>query len=305
MKSVFVLAPNENWIVDRFVKEWNDGNIDMSMSNVNGAEVIWILADWCWTKIPYHLLQSKRVITTIHHIVPEKFGKNERHDFMERDRVTTCYHVYNQQVMDFVRPLTDKSIHLIPYWFDQEAFQPSMLSKHDLRLKYGLPLDAFLVGSAQRDTEGTSIATGIFLPKLEKGADLFCNAIEKLKSTNPNVHVLLGGWRRQYVIQRLIAMKVPYSYFELPRQEKLNELLQCLDLYIVASRVEGGPQSILECGSLGVPVVSTPVGIASQCLPTVAINEDVTLATPTIPVVPDHMKLPYGFEPYRRLINSL
>ena len=30
--------------------------------------------------------------------------------------------------------------------------------------------------------------------------------------------------------------------------EQINELYNILDLYIVASRVEGGPQAILECG---------------------------------------------------------
>jgi hypothetical protein len=100
-------------------------------------------------------------------------------------------------------------------------------------------------------------------------------------------------------------MNCPYSYFELPRQEKLNELLQALDLYIVASRCEGGPQSILECSELKIPVVSTPVGIASQCLPFTAINSDVTLAIPAIPFVGEHMKLPQGFIPYRQLLSCL
>ena len=38
------------------------------------------------------------------------------------------------------------------------------------------------------------------------------------------------------------------------------------DLYIVASRVEGGPQSIMECSLANVPIISTDVGIASQVL---------------------------------------
>ena len=48
--------------------------------------------------------------------------------------------------------------------------------------------------------------------------------------------------------------------------EVLNELYNCLDLYIVSSRIEGGPQAILECGITKTPVISTDVGIASEIL---------------------------------------
>ena len=46
---------------------------------------------------------------------------------------------------------------------------------------------------------------------------------------------------------------------------ELNELYNCLDLYIVASRFEGGPQSILECANTK-PIVSTNVGVAAEIL---------------------------------------
>jgi glycosyltransferase involved in cell wall biosynthesis len=179
------------------------------------------------------------------------------------------------------------------------------LSKEKLRDKHGLPLDAFIVGSFQRDGEGNSTPgmDGVN-PKLEKGPDRFVDAVIKLKETHPNIHVLLTAWRRQYVIKRLNDAKIPFSYFELPSKEKLNDLYQSLDLYIVSSRCEGGPAALIECSLLGVPVISTPVGISEQVLPSSAINDDVTLAIPAVPNV-DHMKVPHGYEPYRRLIESL
>ena len=48
--------------------------------------------------------------------------------------------------------------------------------------------------------------------------------------------------------------------------EELNELYNCLNLYIVTSRVEGGPQSIVECALSKTPIISTDVGIASEIL---------------------------------------
>ena len=46
----------------------------------------------------------------------------------------------------------------------------------------------------------------------------------------------------------------------------MNELYNCLDLYTVSSRVEGGPQSIFECSLVKTPIISTDVGLASEIL---------------------------------------
>ena len=40
-------------------------------------------------------------------------------------------------------------------------------------------------------------------------------------------------------------------------QKKMNQLYNILNLYIVSSRVEGGPQSILECSAVNTPIIST------------------------------------------------
>ena len=46
--------------------------------------------------------------------------------------------------------------------------------------------------------------------------------------------------------------------------ETLNELYNILDLYIVASRIEGGPQAILECAVTKTPVISTDMLVLLQ-----------------------------------------
>ena len=59
----------------------------------------------------------------------------------------------------------------------------------------------------------------------------------------------------------------------------LNELYNCLDLYIVTSRIEGGPQAILECGITKTPIISTDVGVASEILAKESIFEMNNLKT--------------------------
>lgn len=313
MNKVWTLPAGESWICDRFVEEWNADNADIVAPRVCDADVVWLLSDWRWRSlveagelnVHYRMRPGARVLVTVHHIVPEKFGALEHAEFARRDRITTAYHVYNQRTFDFIKPLTLKPIHLLPYWANDRLFAPSTQPREALRNIHGLPVDGHLVGSFQRDTEGAGIARGICAPKLEKGPDLFCDYVEKLSKQRGDVHVVLAGWRRQYVISRLEAAKIPFTYLELPPQEVVNELYQTLDVYAVASRCEGGPQALIEAGLLNVPVVSRPVGIAEQVLPTSAINEDVSLAVPAVPNVEAWKVSNVGYEPYRKLLASL
>ena len=129
-----------------------------------------------------------------------------------------------------------------------------------MRKKYGFD-NSFWVGSFQRDTEGAGIKNGIFLPKLEKGPDIFIQSLLHLQKKHNNIKVLLTGKRRQYVIQQLNKHNIEYKYFEMCDFKTLNELYNCIDLYIVSSRVEGGPRAINECSLTKTPIYCTKVGI--------------------------------------------
>ncbi|NBU99137.1 MAG: hypothetical protein EBS19_13165, partial [Spirochaetia bacterium] len=226
MNKVFVLPPYENWIVDRFVKEWNQDNIDISTSDPQRADVIWLLADWAWDKLSSFDLSKKKVLTTIHHIVPEKFDSYAISNFLKRDSITTAYHVYNEQTKNFIKKYTQKEIHVIQYWANQKIWFPTQ-QKNELRKKYNIPIDGYIIGSFQRDTEGKDLRS----PKLEKGPDLLADYLEKIYQKERKLHVILAGWRRQYIVERLKNANIPFSYFELPPHNVINDLYQTLDLY--------------------------------------------------------------------------
>lgn len=298
MKKVFVLPPREDWIVDRLVKEWYEDNGDVSVLNPEEADVVWLFSEWCYRHIDRRILQEKKVITTIHHIVPEKFDSRAAAEFFDRDSVTDVYHVPNKYTEQFVKSLSKKPVVLIPYWANQKIWRRTS-DKSDLRKKYSIPVDSFVIGSFQRDTEGSDLKS----PKLEKGPDLLADFLEK-KKQKQDIFVVLCGWRRQYIINRLNDSKIPYVFFERPEHSVINDLYQCLDLYPVTARFEGGPQSLIECGLLNIPTISRNIGIADQVLPQTAINDDVFLAQPEIPNV-ESWKLPSGYQKYRNLIQSL
>lgn len=301
--KVFCLAPNENWVCDRFVYEWTKLNQDLHTSQPDQADVIWLLADWCWQRIPKDVLKDKIVVCTVHHLVPEKFDKQKLQAFIERDQYVDVYHVPSQKTYEQVSKLTNKKIFCQPFWINQLIWK-KIDDKISLRKKHNLPLDAYVVGSFQRDTEGNDLRT----PKLEKGPDIFVKYVEKLIENNKKVHVMLAGWRRQYVVSELDKRKISYTYKELPDFQTLNELYNCLDLYVVGSRYEGGPQSIFECAAIGTPIVSSDVGIVSTILDRESIFnlEDIKLATPKPDVAFNNVQkylLPQGIIEFRNLLE--
>lgn len=303
--KIFALAPRENWICDRFVTEWYEFNPDISVPDPRDADIIWLLADWCWNHLPLDFLRNKTIVTSIHHLVPDKFGPDEQREFEMRDTITDFYHVPCDKTREQIERLTKKPIFSCPFWVNQNLWFSK--SKAEARQKHNIPNDCFLIGSFQRDTEGHDLIS----PKLEKGPDLFCNAVEKInESMSTQVNVLLAGWRRQYVMSRLDEANIPYFYHELPSFETINDFYNCLDLYIVAARYEGGPQAIVECALNKTPIISTDVGLASQILNESAIfNPDKSLAA-----IPNEdyayekvldLTIPNGFKYFRDFFESI
>jgi glycosyltransferase involved in cell wall biosynthesis len=258
--KVFVLAPKEDWICDRLVNEWYDNFTNISTKNIHEADIIWLLAGWCWNHIPVDILKNKKLVVTEHHIVPEKFTKEKYRNFLIRDQFVDCYHVPNEKTKFLLGQITKKRIEVISYWYNDKLWYP--VNKKEVRKNLNLSDQKYYIGSFQRDTEGHDLKA----PKLEKGPDLFCNYVERIKDKFDNLHVILAGWRRQYVENRLNEMKIEYTLFEKVDINKIRELYACCDLYVVSSRYEGGPQAIIEAAAMKIPIISTDVGIANQLL---------------------------------------
>ena len=250
--KIFINKPNENWICDRLRDEFYKYNPEICTESPSDANIIWIMAPWIFSK--EHLLRNKFVIKTIHHIVPNKFNKGKVFRF---DEHVDLYHTPSLKSKGQIEKFTQKQIKAEPWWINQNIWIP--LDKADCREELKIDKDCFLIGSFQRDTEGGDLKS----PKLEKGPDQFCDIVEDMFKTNKKIHILLGGWRRQYIIARMKSAGIPYTYLEKPSFEILNKMYNSLDLYIVASRYEGGPQSIPECAATKTPVISTDVGCAT------------------------------------------
>lgn len=259
--KIYLSKINESWIVDRLKAEWLKYNAEISTQEIKDSNIIWIISPWLWKKIPKKHLRHKEVVCSIYHFEEKDFTKESLQDFFDRDEFVTHYHVISPKVKQQLENLTNKPVTYIPFWVNQNLWF-EITDKEFLRNKYNISKDSFLVGSFQRDTEGSDLIS----PKLIKGPDRFIEIVKFYNTKNNNLKVILTGKRRQYVIKELEKLNIEYLYFEMADFETLNELYNLIDLYIVSSRIEGGPQAIVECGLSKTPIISTDVGFASDIL---------------------------------------
>lgn len=151
-------------------------------------------------------------------------------------------------------------VFLIPIGINTDFF-PFRTSdqKREAREALGIPQSAFVIGSFQKD--GVGWGDGME-PKLIKGPDVYVSTLKLLKKDIPELFVLLSGPARGYVRKGLEEAKIPYKHVFVKTYPDIARLFQTLDLYIVASRQEGGPKAVLESMASGVPLVTTRVGQA-------------------------------------------
>lgn len=172
---------------------------------------------------------------------------------------------------------------LVPYLVDTETFRPLNADDQEietLRTKFSIPKKTYLIGNFQRDTEGADLSS----PKLVKGPDILLEILSGLKKRGVVFRVILAGPRRHWLRRKLAEYGIPFIFVgeptddddlvtnSLPRKS-LNALYNMIDLYVVSSRSEGGPHSILEACATKTKVISSDVGLARDILPEKSIFE--------------------------------
>lgn len=303
--KVYLSKINESWVVDRMREEWYLNNTEVSVEDPKKADLVWIISPWLWKKESRKILKSKTVICSIFHLEDKDFSNKYLKEFRRREKYVDYYHVISLKTKKDLENITDKKIVYIPFWVNGNIWF-DIEDKETLRDKYNIPKKSFVVGSFQRDTEGSDLIS----PKLIKGPDRFIKIVDQMNSEIDNLTVLLTGKRRQYVIAELEKLKINYVYLEMVDFKTLNELYNSLDLYIVTSRIEGGPQAIVECGITRTPIISTDVGIASEILHKNSIfdMDNYMNAKPDVDFAFKNsvkLDIPQGFNEYLEVFNSL
>lgn len=151
----------------------------------------------------------------------------------------------------------------IPHGVDRRLFHPPTHEQRVyMRNSLGVPDSAYCIGLFQKDGEGWGEGNS---PKLVKGPDVFLRVIRLLRQ-NYEIYVLLTSPARGYVKNGLEEMGVPYRHVELKDYREVAKHYWALDVYIIASRDEGGPMALMESMASCVPLVSTKVGMSADIL---------------------------------------
>jgi len=210
-------------------------------------------------KLPH---KSNKIIVTWFHISP---GDNRIEFIPQAVKYVDLWHtscsITRNKLIKLGIP--EEKITVIPLGVNLSAFGvPAPQQKENIRAKLGISKGKIVVGSFQKD--GNGWGEGLE-PKLIKGPDVFCDAVEKL-NRRYDLFIVLTGPARGYVKRRLEKAGVPYLHRFLAQPDDAAEYYKALDLYLVTSREEGGPKSILESLASGVPLVSTKTGMAPDII---------------------------------------
>lgn len=265
MKKIYIISDeilieNQKWICDRLKDQFIDYFPEYTTKIPEEAEYIWYIAPWNYKYIPegytelqwLELLESKIVIATIHHIDADNFaaGKYNRQFKFIRKYASKIHSICLQTTKDIEKignwnlPIITKYL-----WVKEAQFYPMI----DLKKKYGIDGESFVVGNFQND-------------KKSKSPEIFLKIVLDMIEKGRKIEVVLCGRNRQFLIENFKKMGVKCHYFCMVPLETINELYNCLDLYIITSKYEGGPRSIIECALTRTPVISTKVGIAPDFL---------------------------------------
>ena len=182
LMKIFIPEIKESWIIDRVNRDWKKYNKEITTKFINNADIIWVNAPWIWDKISKKHLGRKKTLCSIYHFEEGDLNEKGVKEFNLRDQYIDCYHTISDITKSQLSKLTKKPIHSFPFWINQN-FWFEINNKLEIREQYGFSKNDYIVGSFQRDTEGSDLVS----PKLIKGPDRFLEIVNHLYSKNKDL----------------------------------------------------------------------------------------------------------------------
>ena len=218
---------------------------------------------------PDRVHPSNRVVLTWYHGGPddpefaEKFAALQRWLPRLAAVVTSCHTTRRDLIAGGVEP---GRVVVVPLGVDLETFtRPTPDQRRAARQGWGVEDHEIAVGSFQKD--GVGWGEGLE-PKRVKGPDVFLEAMSLWKQQRPTdpLKVLLTGPARGFVKQGLDRLDIGWVHRQFDRPAEVVGAYHALDLYVIASRCEGGPKALLEAWASGAALVSSRVGMVADWL---------------------------------------
>jgi len=190
------------------------------------------------------------IASWIHHVT--KWEPLQQLAIERSAALTVCTDSWKAEIEK--RLTRDIPITVIPHGVDTEFFHPK---KVDGR-RFGIPPGRFVVGFLAN--KGSARDQG------RKGIDILFEVVRRAAKQIPNFHLVIGGPGWDEEVEELRALGISVSSTGYIRRADVPDLYCTLDVYLLTSRVEGGPCTVFEAMASETAVVSTRVGVVPQLM---------------------------------------
>jgi len=190
------------------------------------------------------------IATWIHHVTA--WSADHQMAVDRSSALTVCTQGWKEFLEDRVSgriPVT-----IISHGVDAEFFQRRKVYPR----QFGIPAGSFVIGFV--GSKGSDFDSG------RKGTDVLLDVVRQAAGRVPHLHVVLGGPGWDNELATLRASGVSASTTGYIRKSDLPALYSALDIYMLTSRVEGGPCTVFEAMACETAVVSTRVGAVPELI---------------------------------------
>ncbi len=269
VKEIYLQGQGQKWSLGNDFQNYRNFfpsyGLKISKSFIPFNKIVYLSNKYTACKSILHHLKNKLVFDYFHghpKISPEfeNIFKNIQENIHKFSRIRVSNSIIEKLFIDHG---LEKKISKIFLGVETEKFKFNLKTKNYLKEKLKISKNSIVIGSFQKDSVGWAKSKS---PKLIKGPDILIKAISKIYSAYENIFIILVGPEREYVKQELSNLGIPFCHFYEDEYYNIIKYYSLLDFYFISSREEGGPKTLLEAMSCGVPVISTPVGQANDII---------------------------------------
>lgn len=190
------------------------------------------------------------IATWIHHVT--QWSSDHQKSVERSSAITVCTHGWQRYIAE--RAPSTLPVTVVPHGVDSDFFQKRQVD----RKGFEIPEDRFVVGFVGAKTSDSDGG--------RKGTDVLLDVLRKSGAQLPNLHVLLAGPGWDDELTKLRSQGISASASGYIRKTDLPLLYSALDVYLLTSRVEGGPCTVFEAMACETAVVSTRVGAVPELI---------------------------------------
>ena len=220
---------------------------DLTRRLLAGVDVVHCLNESGATEIATFLdRESPPLVTWIHHIT--QWSPDHQNAARLSKHLVSCTAGWKE----VINRHTSLPITVVPHGVDASLFSRVAAA----RQKFGIPEKAFVVGFLG--------SKGSDHDHQRKGTDTLLEVLTAIAPHIPELLVFLCGPGWEGEVRRLTALGIKSKHLGFVRRSLVPAFYSSLDAYLMTSRVEGGPVTVLEAMACETPVVATRVGLVPE-----------------------------------------